>query len=58
MKKLLITTAVIELGAGLVLATLPSVSVRFLLGSSLETPVGLTMVRMTGAALFTLGVAC
>ena len=58
MKKLLIATAVIELGAGLALAALPSVSVMFLLGSPLETPVGLTMGRVAGAALVTLGVAC
>ena len=58
MKKLLITTTVIEFGAGLILAALPSVSVRFLLGSPLETPVGLTMGRVTAVALVTLGVAC
>ncbi len=58
MKKLLIATAVIELGAGLALAALPSVSVRFLLGSPLETPVGLTMGRVAGVALVTLGVTC
>ena len=58
MKKLLIATAVIELGAGLALAALPSVSVRFLLGMPLETPVGLTIGRVAGVALVTLGVAC
>ncbi len=58
MKRLLIATAVIEFGGGLALAALPSVSVRFLFGSPLETPAGLTMGRVTGAALVTLGVAC
>lgn len=58
MKKLLITTAVIELGAGLILAALPSVAVRFLLGSPLESPIGLTTGRVAGVAIVTLGVAC
>ena len=58
MKRLLIATAVIELGAGLALAALPSVCQSFLLGSPLETPVGLTMGRVAGVALISLGVTC
>lgn len=58
MKKLLFTTAVLELVAGLGLAALPSAIVGLLLGSSLDTPTGLTVGRVTGAALIALGVAC
>lgn len=58
MSKLLLTTAVVELGAGVAVAVLPSACVSLLLGSSLETPTGITLTRIIGAALFTLGMAC
>jgi hypothetical protein len=58
MKALLIVTALIEAGAGLVLAISPSVLVSVLLGAPLETPAGQAMGRITGAALLSLGVAC
>jgi hypothetical protein len=58
MKKLLIVTAVIELGAGVALLCCPSATVKLLLGSPLDTPTALTLGRVAGAALFALGVAC
>ena len=57
-KTLLIVTAVIEAGAGLALMIWPSAAVMLLLGAALDTPVGLTLGRIAGAALLALGVAC
>jgi hypothetical protein len=58
MKNLLTVTAVIEGGTGLTMITFPSTLSRILLGSSLDTPVALTIARITGVAIFALGVAC
>jgi len=58
MKTLLIVTAVIEVSAGAALLLAPALSVALLLGSSLDTPASLTVGRLTGAALLSLGVAC
>lgn len=58
MKRLLISTAVIELGAGLALTCCPSAAVALLLHSPLESPAAVTLGRMAGAALLALGVAC
>jgi len=58
MKTLLIVTAVLELGAGLALLCCPAATAVLLLGSSLDTPVALTVARVAGAALLALGVAC
>ena len=58
MKRLLIVTAVIELGTGLALVSLPSATVALLLGSLLDTPAAMNLARVAGAALFALGVAC
>ena len=58
MKNVLTLTAVIEVGTGLVLVTLPSLLVTLLLGSSLDTPVALIVARVAGVALLALGVAC
>ncbi len=58
MKNVLTTTAVIEVGAGLTLVALPSLAAMSLFGSSLDTPSGLTAVRVAGAALLAIGVAC
>jgi hypothetical protein len=58
MKKLLFVTAVIELGAGAALMCFPSVMMALLLGPGLDTAAALTLGRVTGVALFALGVAC
>jgi hypothetical protein len=58
MKKLLIATAVIEVGAGLALLCCPSAAVALLLGSPLDTPAAVSLGRVAGAALLALGVAC
>jgi Kef-type K+ transport system membrane component KefB len=58
MKNLLTVEALIEAGTGLVLVALPSLLATLLLGSSLDTPVALTVARVAGVALLALGVAC
>jgi hypothetical protein len=58
MKFLHTVSAMIELGAGLALLCGPSVAVPLLAGAPLETPAGLTVARVCGAALITLGIAC
>ena len=58
MKNLLTLTAVIEAVAGLVFVVLPSAAAKLLFGSSLDAPIAMTVGRLTGAALITLGVAC
>lgn len=57
MKRLLITTAVIEIGAGLGLVCWPSEFVVLLLGSSLESGVAVALGRVTGVALSALALA-
>ena len=57
MKRLLIVTAIIELGVGLALLCFPSATVTFLLGSGLDTPAAVALGRVAGAALSALGVA-
>jgi hypothetical protein len=57
MKRLLIVTAVIELGAGVALLCFPSATVALLLGSSLDIPAAMTLARVAGTALSALGVA-
>ncbi len=58
MKTLHTVTALIEAGAGLALGCFPSAVVALLLGSPLDTPAAVTLGRLAGAALLTLGIAC
>src|SRR5215469_4279415 len=58
MKTLHTVTAVIELGAGLALLCFPWPVVALLLGSPLDTPTGISVARVGGAGLLSLGVAC
>jgi hypothetical protein len=57
-KTLLLVTAGLEIGTGVVLAIWPSGLAALLFGSPLSTPVGVTVGRLTGAALCSLGAAC
>jgi hypothetical protein len=58
MNRLLKLTAVIEAATGSGLIVIPSVVVRLLLGSPLDTLAAVTLGRVAGAALLALGVAC
>lgn len=58
MKTLHTVSAVIELGAGLVLLCFPSATAVLLIGAPLETAAALTAARVGGAGLLALGVAC
>jgi hypothetical protein len=58
MKRLLMVTAILEVGAGLALLCCPSPAVALLLGSPLDTPAATALGRLAGAALLALGVAC
>ena len=51
-------TAAIELGAGLALLSCPSVTAVLLIGAPLETAAALSVARVAGTALLTLGAAC
>jgi hypothetical protein len=58
MSRLLKLTALIEAATGLGLIAVPSVVVRLLLGSPLDTSAAVMLARVAGAALLALGVAC
>ena len=58
MKRLLTITAIIEVATGLGLVGVPSVVVRLLLGSALDTSAAVTLGRVAGSALLALGLAC
>src|SRR5207249_10586408 len=58
MKPLLKLTGIIETATGLGLMAVPSVVVRLLLGSPLDTFAAVMLARVAGAALLALGVAC
>ena len=58
MKLLLIIAAVLEAVAGLALLLIPTVAVSALLGIPLDTPTGLVVGRIAGAALVGLAIAC
>jgi hypothetical protein len=55
---LLILTAVLEAGTGVLLLVLPSVPLALLLGVRVVAPETLLVSRVTGAALLALGLAC
>jgi hypothetical protein len=55
---LLIVTAVIETGTGLLLLAWPPVLLALLLGIGQASPETVCCARIAGAALLTLGVAC
>lgn len=57
-KKLLTFTALIEAGTGLLLIAIPNWIVALLLGAEYLDAVALTLVRIAGAAIFSLAVAC
>jgi hypothetical protein len=58
MSRLLKLTALIEAVTGFGLIVIPSLVVRLLLGSPLDTSAAVTLGRVAGAALLALGVAC
>jgi hypothetical protein len=58
MKWLLTITAAIEAAAGVVFAVAPSWGALVLLGSPLDSPAGLVIGRVLGAALSALSTAC
>jgi hypothetical protein len=58
MKHLLAFTAVFEALTGVALIVAPATPVSLLIGAALDTPGGLTVARVAGAALLSLGVAC
>jgi hypothetical protein len=58
MKALLSLTGALEAATGLVLLVAPSMLVELLVGAVPGTPAGVTVSRVTGAAMLALGVAC
>jgi len=58
MKMLLMIMAVVEAPIGAALFSLPKVIVPLLLGDPLDTPTGVVVGRLAGAAIFSLAVAC
>jgi hypothetical protein len=58
MKTLLIVTAMLEAATGLGLALAPALTVFMLFGAPLDTPAGLMIGRVAGAALLSLSLAC
>jgi len=57
-KALFVVTAIIEVGAGIALLVCPLLLAIILLGAPLITPAALTVARVCGAGLLSLGVAC
>jgi len=58
MRRLLTITAALEAGTGVALTIASPALVLILLGSLLDSPAGLVIGRVLGAALIALGVAC
>jgi hypothetical protein len=57
-KALQTLTAVVEVGAGLALLGLPSVTASLLLGTPLEAPAAVSLARVGGAAIVALSIVC
>lgn len=58
MKKLLITTALLESATGLGLVATPSLLATALLGGQLDSPASLIVARVAGVALIAIALAC
>lgn len=58
MKRLLIATALIEVGAGAAVMSYPSAMAMLLVGAPLAAPAALRLVRVGAAGILALGVAC
>jgi len=54
----LIVTAIVELGAGAMLAVAPSALTLILLGERLDAPAAVAVARIAGVALLALALAC
>jgi hypothetical protein len=57
-KALLTLTAIVEAGAGLALLGFPSETSSLLLGAPIDRAAALSLVRVGGAAVFGLAIAC
>jgi len=57
-KTLLVTSAIIEAGAGVALILVPAMTVRLLIGVPFGMPSDAVIGRLTGAALLALAFAC
>jgi len=57
-RSLLVVTAVLELGAGLLLLIAPSLMSKLLLGAELGSPESVIVGKIAGAALLAIGLSC
>ena len=57
-KRLLIVTAIIEVGVGLALLISPALTAWILIGASFDTPADSIVGRVGGAAILSLALAC
>jgi len=57
-RKLLISTALLEVVAGVSLVCLPALAIRLLFGVGAPSPEALAVGRLGGAGLLAIGVAC
>jgi len=57
-KSLLIVSAVVEMGAGLLFLIAPSPTATLLLGAGLVSPESILVGRVGGAALLSIGLSC